>query len=80
MTQDEINKAEWENLDNWSDSKMSVYFSKKDTRLKVPKKKAWQGWTINFAHPSGIRLLLSLTIGPFLFVTLAVIVLALIFK
>ena len=47
--QDEINQAEWENLDNWS----SIYFSKKDSRTCVPKKNPKHGWTINFGSPSG---------------------------
>jgi len=39
MTQDEINKAEWENPDNWSlGSKwLRVYFSHRDTKTCVPK-------------------------------------------
>ena len=49
--QDEINKAEWENPDNWS----TIYFSKKDSRTCVPKKNPRHGWTVNFATPSGGR-------------------------
>lgn len=49
--QDEINQAEWENPDNWS----SIYFSKKDSRTLVRKRNRKQGWTINFATPSGAR-------------------------
>ena len=68
MTQQEINQSEWENPDNWSDSKMGVYFSKKDNRLWVPKKKAWQGSTINFGHPGGVKSLLGLIFIPILLV------------
>jgi hypothetical protein len=80
MTQDEINRAEWENPDNWSDSVMAVYFSKKDSRLWVPKKIPWQGKTINFAHPSGIRCLLGLMIGSFLLIIFVSIIIMAIIK
>ena len=50
-TQDEINQAEWENLNNWS----TIYFSKRDSRTWVPKRNPKQGWTINFGDSSGAR-------------------------
>ena len=50
-TQDEMNQAEWQNPDNWS----SIYFSKKDSRTRVPKRNPGQGWTINFGSPSGAK-------------------------
>ncbi len=49
--QDEINHTEWNNSENWS----SLYFSKKDNRTFVPKRKPKQGWTINFGSTSGSR-------------------------
>ncbi len=47
--QEAINKAEWENPNNWS----TIYFSKQDTRAIVPKKIPKHGWTINFGHTRG---------------------------
>ena len=49
--QNEIDQSEWENPNNWS----SIYFSKRDSRMVVPKKNPKHGWTINFAHPVGAR-------------------------
>lgn len=49
--QEAINKAEWEDPNNWS----TIYFSKRDSRSSVPKKNPKHGWTINFAHPKGAR-------------------------
>ena len=50
-SQDKINIAEWGNSENWS----SLYFSKKDSRIFVPKRNPKQGWTINFGSSSGSR-------------------------
>jgi uncharacterized membrane protein len=51
--QRELNESEWRSEDNWSHSIWGVYFSKRDTRLWVPKK--WGiGWTINFGRPSSV--------------------------
>jgi len=50
-TKDEINQAEWDNLDNWT----TIYFSKKDSRSWVPKKNPRHGWTINFGSTAGAR-------------------------
>ena len=59
MTQDEINKAEWGNPDNWSEPNiMAMYFSKKDSRIFIPKKISWMGCTINFGHNSAAYWLL----------------------
>lgn len=62
--QEEINRAEWEDPNNWS----TIYFSKRDSRPSVPKRNPKQGWTINFAHPKGARwiyylMLLFFTLG-----------------
>ncbi len=56
MTQDEINKAEWENPDNWTlGSKwLCVYFSHKDSRTWVPKRIPWMGSTLNLGKPAGV--------------------------
>lgn len=39
-----------------------MYFSKRDTRLFVPKKHAEYGWTINFGHKHGCILMLFFTV------------------
>ncbi|MFC1834814.1 hypothetical protein ACFL2Q_08785 [Thermodesulfobacteriota bacterium] len=71
MTQDEINQAEWENMDNWTSSTgLAVYFSKKDTRASVPKREPWQGSTLNLGHKSGVRWLYGLFGGAILFFNL----------
>jgi|GEM_PF-974646 uncharacterized membrane protein len=49
--QEEFNQAEWHNPDNWS----SIYFSKKDSRITVPKRNQKHGSTINFGSPAGAR-------------------------
>ena len=59
MSQEEINQKEWENQNNWHGLKwLSVYCSKKDTRIFVPKQIPWMGLglkkaTPNFGHPLG---------------------------
>ncbi|MEN0111833.1 MAG: hypothetical protein AAF805_14025 [Planctomycetota bacterium] len=42
-----VNEAEWADPANWS---WGVYRSDRDTRVWVPKRVRWQGWTPNFAH------------------------------
>lgn len=70
MNQNEINQAEWENPDNWS---MGIYFSKKDSRVWVPKSVPWMGWTVNVGQKGGAVWLLSFLIGlPILIVILTV--------
>lgn len=44
------NQAEWASEDNWSHPKFGIYFSKRDTRVWVPKKLGL-GWTLNMGHP-----------------------------
>ncbi len=61
MTQDEINRKEWENPDNWSGP--GFYFSKKDSRVWVPKSIPWMGWTINIGQAAGAYFLLATVIG-----------------
>ena len=47
MTQDDINRTEWENPDNWAGAvRMAVYFSKKHSRTWMPKKRPWMDWTL----------------------------------
>lgn len=67
MTQDQIDQAEWENPANWSDTIVGVYFSKRDSRVWVPKRSPSWGWTINLGHPSGAWWLVGLlAAGPVL--------------
>ncbi len=61
MNEKKINQHEWENPDNWSGPDwMAVYFSKKDSRCWVPKKKPWMGWTINLGQICGIYWLIAI--------------------
>jgi uncharacterized membrane protein len=64
MTQDEINRAEWENPENWSDTVVGVYFSKRDTRVWVPKRFPAWGWTVNLGNPAGAWWLVGLLAIP----------------
>lgn len=65
MIQDQINEAEWGNPANWSDSVVGVYFSKRDSRVWVPKRVPAWGWTINLGHPAGAWWLVALlAAGP----------------
>lgn len=64
MDQNEINQAEWENDENWGGPQWgAVYFSKKDTRICVPKRIKWMGWTANLAHTTGVFLFFSVLLG-----------------
>lgn len=54
MTQADINIAEWKNPNNWGGPRlMRVYFSKKDTRVWIPKPIPVLGWTLNLAQKAG---------------------------
>lgn len=69
MNQESINQAEWENHDNWTGPKwLSVYFSKRDSRVWVPKQIPTLGWTINLGRPAGVAWLVAIIIGLPLFV------------
>jgi len=61
MTQDESNRKEWEDSDNWSGP--GFYFSKKDSRVWVPKSIPWMGWTLNIGQPAGAYFPLAAIIG-----------------
>jgi len=50
---DETNRLEYENPANWH---FSLYASKKDSRIVVPKRKGFHGVTVNFAKPAGIMI------------------------
>lgn len=36
------------------------YFNPRDSRTIVPKRNAWMGWTLNFAHPGSFLVLLGI--------------------
>ena len=40
--------------------KSGVYYCKTDPRVIVPRRFKWMGWTINFARPSAIPVLLGM--------------------
>lgn len=64
MNQNEINQAEWQKNENWGGPHWgAVYFSKKDTRIFVPKKISWMGWTVNLAHTAGVLLFVGTLLG-----------------
>jgi len=54
MTRDEIENC-WKDPHN---RKWGVYYCKADPRVIVPKHWKWMGWTLNFARPSAIPVLL----------------------
>ena len=63
MDQREINQAEWENPENWSESIVGIYFSKRDSRVWVPKRSPNFGWTLNLAQPRAAWLLVAILAG-----------------
>ena len=50
MGQDDINREEQANPANWGDGPWGFYFSKRDSRLWVPKRGEPTSWTFNFGH------------------------------
>jgi uncharacterized membrane protein len=71
-TEQDINNAEWHDPRNWHGGWLGLYSSSRDTRMFVPKRQPWMGFTVNFARPSGVlALLLIVAVG------LAVVVVAL---
>lgn len=67
MSQDLINQAEWKNPDNWSGPRMlSHYFSKRDSRVWVPKQISGLGWTLNLGHRRGVAWLFAMVLAPVL--------------
>ena len=78
MDQKQINRAEWEDSDNWSGPKgLSVYFSKRDSRTWVPKQIPNIGWTINLGKTAGVYWLIGFLVGiPILVLVIAVVIMA----
>ena len=70
-TQDEQNDQEWANPTNWR-GPLSIYSSKADDRIWVPKRDPRTGMTLNFAHRGARWSLLGLFIVPLAFVLLAI--------
>lgn len=61
MSQIQINQTEWSNAENWNGRLIpALYFSRRDTRLWVPKRLPYLGWTINLAHPGVTWVLVAL--------------------
>jgi uncharacterized membrane protein len=50
-TREEINSQEYANPANWH---CTLYASRRDSRIVVPKRKGFHGVTVNFAKPLGI--------------------------
>ena len=75
MDQTSINEQEWANPDNWSDYEIGLYFSKRDSRVWVPKRERELGWTFNLAHARGALGFMGVLLAPagLLLVILAVI-------
>ncbi|WP_264553482.1 DUF5808 domain-containing protein [Flavobacterium sp. N2038] len=60
-------KPTQEDYDNWHKDPKNwylgfIYYNPKDKRLLPPKKIQWMGYTINFANPYSVLLLLPLVI------------------
>jgi len=66
MNQKEINESEWSNKNNWKWA--SFYSSDVDTRVWVPKRPRWTGWTLNFAKSQSYVWLFLLLVVPTVFV------------
>jgi len=57
MTREEIENC-WKDPQN---RKWGLYYCKTDPRVIVPRHRKWMGWTINFARPGAIPVLLFVT-------------------
>ena len=82
MTQDEINRLEWQNPQNWTSGSKSlgVYFSHADSRIIVPKRIRSQGWTLNLAKPAGVAWLIFCIFAPLVLTILTSIIIILSIK
>jgi serine/threonine protein kinase len=62
-SQPAINEAEWRNPQNWTNTKWkwpAIYFSKRDSRILVPKLLPGFGWTVNLGNLRGAFALLAI--------------------
>ena len=57
MSQIEIDDAEWEKPENWRAG--IFYFSRRDSRPFVPKRRSNMGITVNFARATGVLFLVG---------------------
>ncbi len=72
MNAQEINGNEWNNANNWSRMGLfGVYFSKKDTRVIVPKVIPAFGWTLNVGHRYSVLSLAAAMVSPVMLVLIA---------
>ena len=59
-------KPTQEDYDNWHKDPNnwyffnSIYYNPKDDRLLPPKKIKWMGWTVNFANPYSVLILIAI--------------------
>lgn len=60
MTSSPSPESEWANSANWGRGIFNFYFSKRDPRLWVPKRRPGRGWTLNMAHPRAGAVILGL--------------------
>ncbi|MDE2027279.1 MAG: hypothetical protein KGK03_05715 [Candidatus Omnitrophica bacterium] len=62
-----VNEQEWNDPNNWSGpAYCRCYWSKRDTRLWVPKSNPALGWTINFGHKFGLLTMIGGMAVPFI--------------
>jgi uncharacterized membrane protein len=62
--QQQINCRRSANPDNWSGPAwLSVYFSKRDTRVWVPKRIPALGWTVNLGRTGGVLWMVGIVAG-----------------
>lgn len=54
MMQDERNEREWRDSASWRGGWLGVYHGRRDTRVRVPKRRRAMGWTVNTARPAGM--------------------------
>ena len=67
LDQEAVDQTEWENPANWSGPPwLSVYFSKKDSRIWVPKQIPALGWTVNLGRTGGVRWMIGIIVGVIL--------------
>jgi uncharacterized membrane protein len=64
MNQQAINETDWKNASNWTGPQwLSVYFSKRDSRVWVPKQIPALGWTLNLGQRAGVFWMTAFVIG-----------------
>ena len=62
VTRDDLDRL-WASPSNWS----LVYRCAEDPRVIAPRRRRWMGWTINFAHPHALLVLVIsvvIAVGP----------------